>query len=418
MQRPRFVDRSSPRGWAAEKRRSAFDQRWALLWERTRARRILCGFLLGPNQRSPSPSLNGIVEAARGAGNPQNGHGDEAGDPFPCSISEARTARCETEEAGSQAQRHSLHSSQHARCPLGSPPPFSAAPGQCLSCRPAKTVVSCHGAPGRTGTGACPVPSRRNPPILVECLLFSFSPALSPSTSHSSQPLRFLFLPPHTRFPLALEPLSLTSGSVKEGLFGLATGQRRKTTTRVSYYQVGLLDPLIPRPPRASHPDRDDVHSGTINCRRVGKHRDARGSGLPVHRLGSSTREEERRSRSLGCDGFVSYARRPAPVLHWLFPLRPVHPHSTPSSSVPKPTTSPRPTAQTNRSSFLAPPAACVYQQSGVQTRHIHERTRPSRHPGRPSFSPLLSPLVDSCANISTLFCSSIASFFSATFTA
>lgn len=168
---------------------------------------------------------------------------------------------------------------------------------------------------------------------------------------------------------------------------------------------------LAPRPRR--RPFRHDQLSPSWKTSRRTRLRLACPSFGKLDKGGRTTR-----SLSLGCDGFVSYTRRPAPVLHWLFPLRPVHPHSTPSSSVPKPTSSPRPTAQTNRSSFLAPPAACVYQQSGVQTRHIHERTRPSRHPGRPSFSPLLSPLVDSCANISTLFCSSIASFFSATFTA
>lgn len=255
MQRPRFVDPSSPRGWPAEKRRSTFDQRWAVLWERTRARRILCGFLLGPNQRSPSPSLNGIVEAARKKGALEIHRMDT--EMKAVILSHAQFQRREQPDAKLKRRAHRLkgtvcnQANMHG-APLAVHPPFSAAPGQCLSCRPAKTVVSCHGAPGRTRTGACPVPSRRNPPILVECLLFSFSPALSPLTSHSSQPLRFLFLPPHTRFPLALEPLSLTSGSVKERLFGLAIGRRRRRRRGSPTTKSDSRIPRFPRPPRAS----------------------------------------------------------------------------------------------------------------------------------------------------------------------
>lgn len=191
-----------------------------------------------------------------------------------------------------------------------------------------------------------------------------------------------------------------------------------KTTTRVSYYQVGLPDPPIPQAStRLPTPTETDVHhDGTIDCRPVGKHRDPRGSDLSVHRLGSSTREEESTRSLFSCDGFVSYLRTAAVSAlfctgfsHCAQPTQ----HSTPSSSVPKPTSFLRPTAQTNRSSFLAPPAACVYQQSRVQARHIHEKhDPPATHLDRPSFSPLLSSLVDGCANISILFCSSIASFF------
>lgn len=182
--------------------------------------------------------------------------------------------------------------------PLALHPPFSAAPGQCLSCRPAKTVVSCHGAPGRTGTGACLVPSRRNPPILVECLLFSFFPALSPSTS--------LFTTSPFSFPSPSHSLSSRFGTPFTHQWeceGRTFRPRNRTTPKdddaslpLPSWTPGSLDsPGLHAPP---HDDRD-AHDASIDCRPVGKHRDPRGSGLPVHRLGSPTRGEERRGRSL-----------------------------------------------------------------------------------------------------------------------
>lgn len=163
MQRPRFVDPSSPRGWPAEKRRSAFDQRWALLWERTRARRILCGFLLGPNQRSPSPSLNGIVEAARkkgGAGNPQNGHGDEAGDPFPCSIQrreqpDAKLKRRARRLKGTVCTQANMHGA-----PLAVHPPFRLPLAN--ACRVAQPRRSSPAMARQEGLGLGPVPFRHD----------------------------------------------------------------------------------------------------------------------------------------------------------------------------------------------------------------------------------------------------------------
>lgn len=150
---------------------------------------------------------------------------------------------------------------------------------------------------------ACLVPSRRNLPILVECLLFSFSPALSPLTS------LFTFTTSPFSFPSPSHSLSSRFGTpfthqweCKGRNFRPRNRTTPKTTTtRATYHQVGLPDPSIPQAStRLPTPTETDVHDGTIDCcRRVGKHRDRRGFGLPVHRLGSSTREQERRGRAL-----------------------------------------------------------------------------------------------------------------------
>lgn len=163
MQRPRFVDPSSPRGWPAEKRRSTFDQRWAVLWERTRARRILCGFLLGPNQRSPSPSLNGIVEAARKKGALEIHRMDT--EMKAVILSHAQFQRREQPDAKLKRRAHRLkgtvcnQANMHG-APLAVHPPFRLPLAN--ACRVAQPRRSSPAMARQEGLGLGPVPFRHD----------------------------------------------------------------------------------------------------------------------------------------------------------------------------------------------------------------------------------------------------------------
>ena len=154
-------------------------------------------------------------------------------------------------------KRHSPQASQHARCPLGSPPSLFGCPWPMPVVSPSQDGRLLPWRARKDWDWACPVPSGRNPPILAECLLFSFSPALSPLTSlFTTSP--FSFPPPHTRF------LSLwisfahqweCEGRIFRPRIRTTPKTTTTTTTRVFYSRIpqSQASTRLPYPPRRAH---------------------------------------------------------------------------------------------------------------------------------------------------------------------